>query len=112
MVSQKLQSIRAILIKDPICVLSLSSFAISRPIITEQFSIISLCPGQEVHGEGGVQGQKGDKKKGENKIQQNLSNQQGFSRVSLCKETLACNLATATTTEVLVAHIPDKQRNV
>lgn len=33
-------------------------------------------------------------------------------RVSLCKKTLACNLATETTTESLVAHIPDTPRNV
>lgn len=34
-----------------------------------------------------------------------------FKRVSLRKETLACNLATETT-EALVAHIPDTPRNV
>lgn len=51
------------------------------------------------------------------KNQQNLSNQWRFFfcfvlRVSLCKKTLACNLATETTTESLVAHIPDTPRNV
>lgn len=54
----------------------------------------------------------GRKEEGENKIQQNQP-AEVFFRVSLHKETLACNLATATTTtKVLVAHIPDKQRNV
>lgn len=52
------------------------------------------------------------KKKEKTRFSKIFQSSGGFLRVSFHKETLACNLATATTTKVLVAHIPDKQRNV
>lgn len=73
--------------------------------------MISLCPGEEVQrGKGAGLNKFFEKEKTRfSKIFQNSGG--FFLRVSLHKETLVCNLATATT-KVLVAHIPDKQRNV